>query len=627
MISLRYYQQEAVNAVYEFLQQKPDLNPCVVLPTGAGKSIVIGRIVADAVDLWNGRCLILAHVKELLEQNAAKIRNLLPDVSVGIFSAGLNRRDTKNQVVVGGIQSVYNKAADLGAFDLILIDEAHLIPLDGGESMYQTFLKAAKEINSNVRLIGFTATPYRLKGGLICKKENLLNEICYEISVRELIAHGFLSSLKSKAGRNRADLSGLHIRAGEFITDEVAAKMDNARLVAAAVTEMLELTAERKKVLIFASSVLHAKHIKEEIEAKTKNPDACGIVIGDTGKEDRAETLARFQGSASKDLFGNDAQDLKYLVNVGVLTTGFDAPAVDCVVLLRPTASPGLYYQMVGRGFRLSPETGKTDCMILDYGQNIMRHGPVDHIQADFEKQREKKGTAPMRECPKCQAVFLAARRSCPDCGYELPRQDGKLHHGAQAASVGILSGEVIETRMEVRQVIYSKHRKKNAPDAPPTLRVEYQIGFADWISEWICPEHTGYARKKAEKWWDERSKDGSPLPDRVEICIEAGQNGRLEEPVAIILKQRPGDKYPSISSYDFTAELGTITEAEAQQLATLQIAEAIFQAKQGATWIDLDGDPDEIAERLAITAENEEETYSAADVTEYYDAEAECPF
>ena len=114
MISLRYYQQEAVNAVYKFLQQKPDLNPCVVLPTGAGKSIVIGRIVADAVDLWNGRCLILAHVKELLEQNAAKIRILLPDVSVGIFSAGLNRRDTKNQVVVGGIQSVYNKAADLG---------------------------------------------------------------------------------------------------------------------------------------------------------------------------------------------------------------------------------------------------------------------------------------------------------------------------------------------------------------------------------------------------------------------------------------------------------------------------------------------------------------------------------
>src|SRR5574344_422169 len=164
MFDLRYYQQESVNSVYAYLQAKPETNPCVVLPTGAGKSIVIAKIVSDAVTLWGGRVAILAHVKELLEQNAAKVAALCPEIQIGMYSAGLGRRDTDNQVVVAGIQSVYNKADELGPFDLILIDEAHLIPPDG-DGMYQTFLQAEKAINPNVRLIKMTATPYRLKGG------------------------------------------------------------------------------------------------------------------------------------------------------------------------------------------------------------------------------------------------------------------------------------------------------------------------------------------------------------------------------------------------------------------------------------------------------------------------------
>ena len=191
-MELRGYQQIAVNAVYDYLR-KSDLNPCVVLPTGAGKSIVIAKIVTDAVTLWQGRCLILAHVKELLEQNGTKIAALCPEIDIGIFSAGLNSRNTKERVIVAGIQSVYDKAAQLGSFDLVLIDEAHLIPPDG-DGMYRSFLDDMKKINPNIRLIGMTATPYRLKGGLICRKENLLNEVCCEIGVRELIVAGYLSA-------------------------------------------------------------------------------------------------------------------------------------------------------------------------------------------------------------------------------------------------------------------------------------------------------------------------------------------------------------------------------------------------------------------------------------------------
>ena len=198
-MQLRPYQQAAVDAVYEHLRSK-ETNPCVVLPTGTGKSLVLAQIAKDAVEKWNGRVLILAHVKELLEQNAYKIRKLCPELKIGIYSAGLKSRDTAEQVIVAGIQSVYNKACELDAFDLVIVDEAHLISSEG-DGMYRTFLADMKVINPHVRVIGLTATPFRLKGGLICKPENILNEICYEAGLKEMIQQGYLSPLISRAGK------------------------------------------------------------------------------------------------------------------------------------------------------------------------------------------------------------------------------------------------------------------------------------------------------------------------------------------------------------------------------------------------------------------------------------------
>ncbi len=602
MLDLRYYQQEAVNAVYLHLQEKPESNPCVVIPTGGGKSIVIARIASDAVKLWGGRVLILAHVKELLEQNASKIQMLCPDLKIGMYSAGLGRRDTEERVVVAGIQSVYSKAAELGKFDLILVDEAHSIPQEG-EGRYQTLLKEEQRINSNVRLIGFTATPYRLSGGLICKPGNLLNEICYDVSVRELILRGYLSKLRSKNGRTKPEFDDLHIRAGEFVADEVAAKMDNEGLVFSACSEIVRASQDRKAVLIFASSVAHAKHIREQIELQSG--EECGIVLGDTPKAERAEILERFKGHAVvADLFGNRKPALKYLVNVGVLTTGFDAPRTDAVALLRPTASPGLYYQMVGRGFRLSPETGKTDALVLDYGGNIMRHGPVDMIRVDETPAGRKKQPPPMRECPECMAVFPAGRTKCPDCGFEMPREEGKLHHSGRAASDGILSGETVTTEFEVRGVRYGKHYKRNAPDKPPTLQVEYQIGFNDYISDWVCPEHTGYARSKAKKWWTERA--GFDLPATVDECLIYAEAGKLREPRAVTVTKVAGAAYPRITKYEFREAEAANPEIP-EETAELHAERRLFKLRAEAEteeMINLDAEPDEIEERLAIMNE-----------------------
>ncbi len=361
MIIPRPYQQAAVDAVYEHLRTK-DNNPCVVLPTGCGKAVILAMIASDVVQKWNGRVLILAHVKELLEQNAGKVKMFCPDLKIGIYSAGLKSRDTDEQVIVAGIQSVHNKACDLGAFDIIICDECHLLNSDLDDSMYKSFLNDMKIVNPHVRVVGLTATPFRLKGGLICKPENILNEICYEAGLKEMIQQGYLSPLISKSGRAEAKLDNLHIRGGEFINDEVSAAMDTDELVSSACREIVDLTHDRKSVLIFTTSVEHCKHVADMIQKFSGKE--CAIVTGDTSPGERAEIIDRFKGKfVPADLFGTPKPPLKFLANVNVLTTGFDAPNTDCVVLLRPTNSAGLLIQMVGRGTRLSPETGKQNCI------------------------------------------------------------------------------------------------------------------------------------------------------------------------------------------------------------------------------------------------------------------------
>jgi len=540
-ISLRPYQREAVDAVYKYLAEHDD-NPCVVTPTASGKSVMIAQIATDAVKLWSGRVLVLAHVKELLEQNAGKVRALCDGINVGVYSAGLHSRDTDAPIIVAGIQSVYNKADKLGKFDLIIVDEAHLIQPDG-EGMYRTFLSAMKRINPLVRVIGFTATPFRLKGGLICKPENILNKICYEVGIKEMIAQGYLSPLVSRAGRANADLSNLHIRGGEFVADEVEKAMDSERLTLFACGEIIELTKDRKSVLIFASSVKHCRHIAETIEEKSGME--CAVVTGDTPADERAEIIARFRGESVQDMFGDAKPPLKFLCNVNVLTTGFDAPNTDCIVLLRPTNSPGLLVQMVGRGFRLSP--GKTNCMVLDYGENILRHGPIDCIRVHDKTPGH--GDAPAKKCPECYALIHAAYSKCPECGYEFPPSEhSKLT--ANSSGEAILSGQVTFDDYEVMDITYEVHAKRGQPDAPKTLMVTYMIGFHQFKYEFVCPEHTGYARDKFVRWWKERAADGVPVPDTAKEAAEWAWMGALAEPTSIRVRSVSGEKYDRVVAW-----------------------------------------------------------------------------
>jgi DNA repair protein RadD len=495
----------------------------------------MAALCRDSVLRWNGRVIILAHVKELLEQNSRHLFEADPELAlkVGIYSAGLKCRDTEHPVIVAGIQSVYKRACELDAFDLIIVDEAHMIP-DDGEGMYRQFLSDMKSINPNVRIIGLTATPFRMKSGMICAPGNILNHVCYEVGVRELIVQGFLCPLKTKSGTAKADTSGLHVRAGEFVAEEVENLMDTEHLVESACVEIVELTRERKSVLVFAAGIAHANHVAEVLRGKYGADVA--TVFGDTPYEERDSVIKRFK-----------AGGLKFLVNVNVLTTGFDAPNVDCIVLLRPTMSPGLYYQMVGRGFRLFP--GKENCLVLDYGGNVLRHGPVDAIKIK-EPGSNGGGEAPAKECPQCHALVHAAYSLCPECGYEFPPPEKNTSHDSKASSESILSGEVSINEYPVQEVFYSVHEKRDAPpDAPLTMRVDYQVGWQQYHSEWICFEHDGYARRKAEVWWKQRCK--LRVPDNIEDAVYFAQAGALAKTKSITVRSVSGEKFSRITGYD----------------------------------------------------------------------------
>ena len=537
-MKLRPYQQAAKEAVFHHLRQRDD-NPCVVIPTGGGKTPIIASVCRDVVRSQNYRVLIIAHVKELLEQVAEKLELFAPDLKFGIYAANLNRRQTKESVIIASIQSIYKRARELGAFDLILVDEAHLIPPER-EGTYHQFLRETKSINPNVRVVGFTATPFRTSSGSVCAPKNVLNHVCFEIGVKELIREGYLSPLVPKAGQCQADVSGLDVRGGEFVATEMEALMDQAELVAAACQEMVELTRQRNAVLIFASGIDHARHVQNVVQEHHRQE--CGFVCGGTPAKERNQLLDRFRKGS-----------LKYCVNVNVLTTGFDASRIDCVVLLRPTLSPGLYYQMVGRGFRLHGE--KENCLILDFGGNVLRHGPVDRLTLKKSLKGEP-GDPPVKECPECHVLVEAGAATCSHCQHCFPLPE-RSQHEPTATSAAILSPSVSRTSEHVvRQVTYSASPQPDAGEmAPRVLRVDYRLGVHQWVSELIDFEHPGQARRNAEQWWQQRSKD--PVPDSTEWAEELANVGSLAQTLKITVRHDATGQFAKVVDH----ELGPIPD------------------------------------------------------------------
>lgn len=532
-MELRYYQREAIDATYKWMRVMKG-NPCIVLPTGAGKTPVLATIVNDVVNRWGGRVLVMSHVKELLEQAELTIRRWYSTVPVGVYSAGLGRRETQQACVIAGIQSIAANVESFGAFDIILVDECHRIPPEG-EGRYGTVLEAFQERNPKTRLIGLTATPYRTGSGSIIGSGHILHEVSYTADVGKLIEEGYLSKISSKAAEAAADMRGVRIQNGDFVAAEMEERF--ASTVGQAVLECIHLAEDRKKVLIFAAGVSHAEQITHLLRDAGQT---VGLITGDISDKERSDTLWAFRSGA-----------LRWLVNVNVLTEGFDASDIDMIGLLRATVSPGLYYQMVGRGLRINE--AKEDCRIVDFGENVMRHGPIDAIRVRQRQPGQEVADEVVKVCPKCREYVPIALANCTHCDYEFPKPEREEteRHEAKAKAAAILTSQIKDEVFVVDVVDYKVHKKYRAePGTPRTMRVTYMTDKGiPLASEWVCVEHSGFPRIKAEQWWAKRCK--YPMPKTVEDAVSICQQGGIAEPYKITL--RTSGQYPEIVKYELS--------------------------------------------------------------------------
>lgn len=522
-MGLRYYQAEAVDAAFSFLREKQG-NPLIVLPTGAGKSLVIRELCRRVIEDYGRRLVVLQHRKELIEQNAAGV------TGAGMYSAGLDRKEVEPDVVFAGIQSCYRKALDFGRRHVVIIDEAHLV---GDAGMFQQFLGDLQTVNPDVRVIGLTATPYRTSEGHLVDGKTW-SAVCYEAQVSRLISEGYLSPLTSMPSSVQYETESLHIRGGEFIESELQQLFDDQAKIDAACQEVLAKTSDRRSVLVFCSGVTHAHHVAERLDG--------AVIHGETTAIERAGLIESFR-----------AGRLRYLCNCDVLTTGFDAPNVDAVVMLRATMSPGLFVQMAGRGFRLSP--GKSDCLILDFGQNVRRHGPLDAI--DFGRRAAKgTGKAAEKSCPGCDQLIPAGVRVC-ECGFIFPAPE--LRHEAEASSDEVLANP---QTLDVRNWSFTRHTKKETH----SLRVTYHCGVTD-VDEWVCPLHDGIAGKKAIQWVDSHCEEDFrelwmawrelEAGDVLDCLQRAKERGLFRQPATITVR-REGKYYRVIGR-----EFGEVVQEE----------------------------------------------------------------
>lgn len=522
MLTLRPYQEAAIAAIYEYYETKSG-NCCIVIPTAGGKSLVMASFIEGVLKAWpDQRILIVTHVRELIAQNHAEMIGLWPEAPAGIYSAGLGKREAQARVLFAGIQSIHRRANEIGHTDLVLIDEAHLIP-GNSSTMYRRFLDALQAINPALKVIGLTATPFRTGSGMLHEgKDALFTDIAYEAPVRDLIDAGYLSPLVSKQPNTRLDVSKVGTRAGDFIARDLAAAVDQDATTRAAVTEIITHGKDRKSWLAFCSGVDHARHVAEEF---TCQGITCRTIFGDTPKEERDAIIAAFKRG-----------EIRALASMGVLTTGFNAPAVDLIALLRPTKSAGLYVQMVGRGTRLAPD--KENCLVLDFAGNVRRHGPIDLVRPKRPGDGGG-GEAPTKVCPECDSIMALSATECPDCGYVFPAREVKI--ASTAATLPVLSPKV--QWLPVHGVSYSRHDKRGGL---PSMKVTYSCGLKSY-NEWVCVAHQGYARQKALEWWRKRAP-GCPMPRTVDDAI--AQAGQLARPTAISV--RPSGRFLEISAYRF---------------------------------------------------------------------------
>jgi DNA repair protein RadD len=596
LLTPRSYQIECEQSLWRYFETHTG-NPLCALPTGTGKSVVIAMFLYNVLRAYQRQKIVVCtHVQELIQQNYQKLLQFWPSAPAGINSAGLGQRDTMHPILFAGIQSVAKYFASFGHVDLVIIDEAHLVSPED-ETRYKMFIAGLKSINPYLKVIGLTATPWRLGHGRITEGEGaLFTDMCFDITGLEafnrLIEEAFLAPLIPKKTHIELEVDGVHLRGQEFIASELQVAVDKEAITRAALEETMESGRNRNKWLLFASGVEHAQHISDMLQDEFGI--FCPAIHRKTHKDDRRKYLQAFRDG-----------EIRAVVNNNILTTGLDVPDIDLITVLRPTCSPVLWVQMLGRGTRpvYAPgydlqmlqgrlaaiaNSGKQDCLVLDFAGNTRRLGPINDPVIP-RKKGERGGDAPVKICDRCGTYNHTSVRKCICCGFEFPIQ---TKFTPTASTEELIKGDLPITEVfKIDHVSYSEHNKVGRP---PSMKLMYYCGIRSF-SEYVTPEYPGPAGGRAKKWWKERA-DTMP-PTKTAEMLERTDELRTPTHLRVWINKQ----YPQIIAhcYDGTAfgqhppkdsDSGPSTDVQRPQVRT-NWADRLGPNPPASQGVDMDDD------------------------------------
>lgn len=365
----RWYQAECVDELFGALATAKNVNPIAAVVTGGGKSLINAMLIERIAQTWpQARVMSLAPSMELIKQNVEEARAFWSPAMIarlGIYCAGLNMKDRMHQYIFGTPQSVARQAKRFGPFDFVIVDEAHLFNIDMKTA--RTIVDTFRAANPNVRFIGVTATDFIMKGlkAVPLTQCGLFDAKVYDLTsgrnFNRLVREGYLSPVVAPSLRfPQIDVEGVKTKGGDFDEAELARRaMDVTR---ECVHVALEHAPDRKHFMWFAVNIEHAHMIEQ---ALLDAGESAVVIHGELEKSERVSGVDEYL-----------KKQHRHIVSVAMLTTGFNAPFVDCLVPLRPTRSLVLWRQIVGRGLR--PYDGKENVLVLDAGGNFGRHGAIN---------------------------------------------------------------------------------------------------------------------------------------------------------------------------------------------------------------------------------------------------------
>ena len=568
--TLAPHQLAAALSSFDYFAAKRGTCPLIVAPVRAGKSLIMAEIMRRILDqaprAW---ILSLAHVRTLLTQNAAELREHCPEVDYGFFCAGLGQKRLHNSVTFASIQSIHTQVGKFRrAPSVIIIDEAHLLSHNEATT-YRRFINSCRTLNPNLVVIGLTGSPWRSDSGRLDEGETrLFDGTCYSISMRWMIEQGYWCRPVSPKLATKMDVTGVGVAKGDYIPSQLEKAVNIDSVTRACVEETLIHAAGRRKWLCFTAGIEHAENVRNAFRSYGIS---CEMLTGKMSVKQQDEIMAQYRRG-----------DFRCLVVVAMCTTGVNIPDIDCIIYMRPMRSPVLYVQTLGRGVTVIADiyslntaeerlaaiaaSQKPDCLLLDFGGVVAELGPVDAIEVRkrpsgpaTQQEGVEVEASPFKRCPSCGNICMVQARYCLTCGYGFATQD----LDRKASDKAVISTDSEPEEFDVFSVKLARHIKKedieNDMDGlplkyPPSLKVTYStIGGS--FSEWVCFEHHRYdvgdpkrfAWDKAVAWHKQRVPDLKP-PVSIKEALYMGYDKVV--PKAVIIRKE--GKYSRIIGFNW---------------------------------------------------------------------------